>query len=385
MKTIVYIGGDLPDKDASALRIMANAKALREYGYNVVLVGFNIDNNKHEQKCFEGLESYLLPYPNSFRSWLDDLISIKFYVDIINKQKDVIAVICYNFHAIPLLRLINYGKRNGIKVLADCTEWHTVFHLHGIKKIVKWLDIQARIKLIQFRTDGNIVISKYFESYYEKVKTIVVPPLIDKKADKWKPVDSNDSDAKTIKMVYAGKMGIGKDQLSDCIAALYNLRQRSFRLDIVGISLEEYLAACPDHSRMIEELHDKILFHGRVEHAKAVDFVKRADFSILIREHNRKNDSGFPTKFPESVTCGTPVIATEFSDIKDYIVQYKLGVIVENIGQVETAFLNALSMDRTQIDTLKDSCRKNDCFDYRSYVKPLGDFITDIVGGECHE
>lgn len=38
--TILYIGGfELPDKNAAAQRVVANAKALRDLNYNVVFIG----------------------------------------------------------------------------------------------------------------------------------------------------------------------------------------------------------------------------------------------------------------------------------------------------------------------------------------------------------
>ena len=39
-KTLLYIGGfELPDKNAAAHRVLAISKALRDIGFNVILVG----------------------------------------------------------------------------------------------------------------------------------------------------------------------------------------------------------------------------------------------------------------------------------------------------------------------------------------------------------
>lgn len=380
MKTIVYIGGELPDKDASALRVISNAKALRAYGYRVILIGFSKEIHKRSKERFDDFESYLLPYPVSFSNWLSDLISIKSYLAIINNIGKVDSIICYNFHAIPLWKLIRYGKKNNIRIVADCTEWHTVYHLHGVKRIIKKADIQLRVKKIQFLTDGNIVISSFFNDYYKGCKNCIIPPLVDKYDTKWSQTEYSPHHA--TKLVYAGKMGIGKDQLSTCIEALYNLRGYKFALDIVGITLSEYVEFYPEHSNMIKSLGDKLSFHGRVDHVTAINYVKNADFSILVREHNRKNDSGFPTKLPESITCGTPVIATNFSDIKEYIQKNNLGVVVEDISQVETAFEAALQMDQCEIQLLKKNCIENSSFDYRTHISCLGEFMKKIIDGE---
>ncbi len=380
MKTIVYIGGELPDKDASALRILSNAKALRDYGYRVILIGFSKEIDELNRCVFCDFESYLLPYPVSFSNWLSDLLSIKSYLAILTHLDKIDSIICYNFHAIPLWKLIRYGKKNNIRILADCTEWHTVFHLHGMKKLIKKADIELRIRKIHFLTDGIIVISSYFNNFYKGCDNCIIPPLVDKQDGKWSQIDSP-SHCET-KLVYAGKMGIGKDQLCVCIEALYQLKDYKFILDIVGISLSEYLENYPEHDTMIESLGEKIKFHGRVEHTEAVNYVKHADFSILVRDHNRKNDSGFPTKFPESITCGTPVIATDFSDVKYYITKYRLGIVVEDVSQVKEAFETALQMERNEVDILKQNCINNDTFDYRSYTALLGNYLENIIDGE---
>lgn len=378
MKTIVYIGGELPDKDASALRIIGNAKALRDYGYNVVLIGQSKEIKDVVKTEFYGFVVFLVPFPSTRKEWMKDLVSIKCYTSIIEMVGTVDAIVCYNFHAVVLSKMIKYGRKRLIPVIADCTEWHTVYHLRGLKKVVKWADIQARMRYVQFRTDGNIVISHYFDQYYRNCNNIIVPPLVDKTDIKWKAIPDSHN-PKDITFVYAGKVGIGKDALCDCIRSLYRTKDNRFQLNIIGVSKEEYLAQFSDDSNMLKELDGQIFFHGRVQHNVAVDFVKQADFSILVREHSKKNDSGFPTKFPESIACGTPVIATDFSDIKDYIVRYNLGIIVESITQVESAFLKAMNMDREQINELKRNCQLNNAFDYHSFIIPLGDFFQKLI------
>ncbi len=75
-KTIIYVGGfELPDKNAAAQRVLANAKIFRDLGYNVVLVGIDKSLSqdtliKNTQVSVSGFESWALPYPNDKKNGL---------------------------------------------------------------------------------------------------------------------------------------------------------------------------------------------------------------------------------------------------------------------------------------------------------------------------
>lgn len=378
-KTIVYIGGELPDKEASALRIMANAKALRDYGFKVCLIGQRdgLQENTVIKECYEGMNAFLLPNPNSIRSWIGELININNFVEIISNEQNVCAVIMYNPHAIVFEKMKKYCKTRNIKLIADCTEWHTVYHLSGIKKYVKLFDITRRIKVSQKKADGLIAISSFFESFYRRYcKTIIVPPLVDLKANKWKMTAYDNN--KTKRFVYAGRMGIGKDSLNSCVRAFENFLDRDFVMDVVGISIDEYTSQFPDDVEFIKKLGDRIIFHGMMPHEEALEYVKNASFSFLIRENNRKNSSGFPTKFVESIGCGTPVIASDFSDVRFYVEKYNLGIMIDSVENISMGIEEALDMEMSEYLNMRNSCIDTKEFDYRSYSKKLGDFILEL-------
>ena len=63
-KYILYlVGFELPDKNAAAQRVMANAKLLREMEFDVSFIGISkdIDNSPH---ILEGFASNPVPYPS---------------------------------------------------------------------------------------------------------------------------------------------------------------------------------------------------------------------------------------------------------------------------------------------------------------------------------
>lgn len=375
--TIIYIGGELPDKDASALRILANCKALREDGYNVVIISPSSDKERvlRQTETVCGFPVYYYHLPRTTNEWFRELMSIREYQDVITSLQNVIGVICYNHHGISLIRLTRWLHRKGIKVYSDCTEWHTVSHLPIIKRIVKWLDIIIRIKYAQKKTDGVISISRYFaEMYRPFTKVTIVPPLIDIHDPIWK----KDLEVNAIRTFsYTGRMGISKDLLSMCINVFYELcEDYDFRFKILGCTKDEYLERNPEDDSKLNKLGEKISFKGYASHSAAVALTKSSDFSVLIREHNRKNDSGFPTKLTESVACGTPVIATDFSDVKKYILENKIGIMIEG-DCLKQALTRAIQMPEKEIIKYKESCRNCQVFDYRNYIEIFEAFLSN--------
>ena len=135
----------------------------------------------------------------------------------------------------------------------------------------------------------------------------------------------------------------------------------------------------PDHDNIIADVSDKINFHGRKPHQETLSFVKAADFSFLIRPSTRKNNAGFPTKFGESIACGTPVIASHFSDVAPIVENYSLGILVEDseTDSIKKGLEKVFAMSRDEIKQLKEHCLACKLFDYRTYSDRLGKFIEE--------
>lgn len=379
MKTIVYIGGEFPDKDASALRILSNCKSIRENGYNVVVISPTKDHDKIAlgKEQYQGFDVYYYAYPQTSKQWFKDLYTIEPFVKVIDNLDSAHGIICYNHHALSLLSLIRYYHRKNIKVYADTTEWHTTNHLPFIKRIIKECNTRLRILYAQKKTDGIIAISKFFAELYKKHNNvIIVPPLIDTAEKKWK-CDKTKPEVRTFS--YTGRVGIGKDQLNYCIEAFHSICNKyQFRFNIIGCSKDEYLRQFPEDASMIADLGDKIYFKGYCSHLEAVEVTKYSDFSFLIRECNRKVDSGFPTKLGESVACGTPVLATDFSNVKDYIEKYNIGIMIDK-DKIEEAIVKIINMNDDDLQRLKLSCISCKAFDYRNYANSFQNFLKTPI------
>lgn len=370
-KTIIYIGGfEFPDKNAAALRVLGNAQVLKTLGYSVVFI--DIDRNTKQSVLntkneIFGFVRYSMKYTNK------RLVSIKDFKEVWNiYKKYVCAVIAYNFPGIALNKLQQFCNCQNIKIIADCTEWYGAQGNNIVKKAIKGLDSYIRMNLVQPKLDGMIAISRYLEEFYkDKLPTICVPPLVDITEAKWRKEEIQPHCK--VRIIYAGSPGRDKDKINLIIEALSRL-DAEFEFMVIGISTEEYLEYYPQDKPILKKMKEKLCFTGRIPHNQVLHYIKQADFSMFYRNITRVTMAGFPTKFSESVSCGTPVITNSTSNLDEYLHEGINGFwITENIEES----LKRIFQQKEQLFLMKKNV---DCllFDYRNYIESIRKWLEKI-------
>ncbi len=361
MKKILYIGGfELPDKNAAAQRVMANAKLLREMGFDISFIGISKDI-KNAPRVVNGFASNPVQYPTNTKEWKHQIFTFVERKKIFEQHPDY--VVLYNFPAVASLRILRACHKHGIKVIHDLTEWESS-NGWSPSDIVRKIDINLRMYYCVKKMDGVIAISRYLYDYYkEDTHAILVPPTVDLRDSKFKRERGLISSLNLTKLVYAGSAGHGaeKDRLDFIIKEVNKVH--NVQLDIVGQTEEEFRESFGNNI----EINDNINFHGRVSHKEAIRFVCDADFQMLIRQDTLKNRAGFPTKLVESFSCCTPVIATVFSNICDYIIDGENGLLVTEEHPLEDVINKVVNMPVGEKVKMKEACRSFIGFDYRSY------------------
>jgi hypothetical protein len=99
-----------------------------------------------------------------------------------------------------------------------------------------------------------------------------------------------------------------------------------FHLDVVG--------AC---NRQTKEFLDErlsssaITLHGRLSWKETLGVVHNAAFSVVLRDPlDRRSNFGFPSKVPESLLVGTPILGNAFSDLSEHLEDGVNAVLVAN-------------------------------------------------------
>lgn len=387
--TIIYIGGfELPDKNAAAHRVLNNAKMFRDIGFSVVLIGINRRKKYFNQasintkSIIQGFDCYSVTYPTTVIQWYDYLSNINKYKEIFKLYPNLEVVICYDFQALALFKLYNYCRKIKTEFAVDCCEWYTIKGEKLIFKIAKGVDIFFRMRVIQKKISNLIVISHYLEKYYSKSENvIIIPPLVDTHDSKW---DEHNLivNEREVHIVYAGSPGRNKDKIDLIIQLLVEIDGNTkFVFDIIGITKEEYILNNDRNKNLINCTQSSVNFHGILSHIECIEYIKNADFSIFLRDESRLSAAGFPTKFVESITCGTPIITNKTSDLSDYLQEGKNGYFIdlkdhENMILKLTEILNS---DQSQRLFMKKFCKESKLFDYRNYIEITDNFLSKII------
>jgi glycosyltransferase involved in cell wall biosynthesis len=283
---------------------------------------------------------------------------------------------------------VSWCKKHRIAVFYDHVDWFEPNWHNPFRALVRIINYRILNKKVIPNCDGVICISDYLAEYHRKYhrKTVVVPPLSIETASNCTMVPKN-----AIQFIYAGTTSDvarptsqWKDRLDIMFEGLANAQnapgKRSFIVDVYGMSEEQYIMMFPEKERphgrnVLVSLKDKVRFHGLVDNKETMKATRRANFSLLIRDVKRSTMVGLPTKVSESISCGTPVICTDTSDLTTYIKNGDNGFICSHESYVDT-LKQVLSMTDEQLAAMKMNCSYNPFF-FMNYKDRLISFLSE--------
>ncbi|MGO4547610.1 glycosyltransferase [Paenibacillus sp. 2TAB23] len=401
---VLYVGNfSFPNGNAAGKRVLANGKIMQKMGREVVFIGMSkevtdslpLKNTKTE---YEGFTYYNFPYPKSNLDWVNYNKTYKKLVDLLESEElldGLDLVIYYGSPSLSLfnMKLMRYCKERDIRIVADCVDWLIVKSNNILFNLIKWADNTYQKAYLNKRTDGIITISKYLSDYYrgKGCNTVIIPPLSTFiKKDMLQERTTND--AGQVIIMYAGlPFRIGsrvvdpsymKDRIDKTILLLWKAKKSgcSFIFNVYGFTRDDYIKSIPSQEEYVNYLGLNIVFHGFKNNDEIVGFVEKSDFTILIRDVNRATMAGFPTKISESISCGTPVITNQTSDLKDYIVEGENGYFL-NMDNVDDSFsrlVKILKLERHKIISMKNYCNENNIFYFSHFENDLKTFFNLI-------
>lgn len=386
--TVLYIGNyEFPTGNAAGKRVLGNACALRDYGFRVISLGVSQKGVSSRyattKEVYEGIEFYQAKYSDgkerlTVNKTFGEFIS---FIKEIGISNELNTIIMYGSLSIALwnVGVVKWCRANNIKVIGDYVDWLNPITKNIFFNIFKRIDIQIMMRYVSRITDGNIVISEYLRKHI-KNKNIVVPPLCQHKYIPTKVANT---------VIYAGspfRINVRnqnpfhfKDRIDKMIHIMYDLHSKGFEFlfAIYGFTKEELLAVvrANERKRLEEMLNDaggKIQFFGRVSSDVTEAAVSKAQFTLLIRNHNRVSNAGFSTKIAEAISFGTLVLTNNTSDVASYIKDGKNGIIISDDVQIASK----------QIGDVFTSSQEGvavslpDTFLYKNYTRAIGDFIA---------
>lgn len=388
---IAYVGPfPFPWGQAGSRRMCGVALSLAEAGHRVV-VGSGDLLPMVEVDLYQGEISGLVRYiglsesPPKSASFIKKAMQIFWSwgsktVDWLDLQETKPShVLVYGGGAPYMLRLLPWCKRHGIPLVADVVEWYDPRQMSG--GIFGPFNISAKLALrfLYPRANGIIAISQLLADYYEAkgCQVVRVPPTVDIAQLEVGAGVPRASNGKMI-LVYAGTPG-KKDILRNIIEAVASVDPLGVhvKLLVIGPSLpqvEEMMGGV--------ELPVSIEVVGRVEQSLVADYIKSSDFSVLLREPLRFANAGFPTKFVESMSNGTPVIANLTSDLGLYLHDGVEGLVCKDCSTAALVAVlkRALLLSPSELSAMRLAARHQAerSFDFRVYAKHLSNFLEHL-------
>lgn len=397
MKKIIYIGNfSFPNGNAAGTRVLGISYLLRELGYELVIIGTDdsLPNNSRLEntgKIYDGFKYYNFPYPLGITGWLSYSKRYQEFKSLF-KNEEVFAVISYGSPALTFFAnaLRKWGNKNKTMYLVDCHDWFDSNNGSLLHRGVKYLDNTYEKLHLNIKADGVIAISTFLAKFYIRhgCKTVVIPPLVH--SDTYKNLELG-SVCTAKQLIYVGipfpvdgrkvLENSYKDRLDKVIVALSKLNEINFIFSIYGITESQYLFVIPEHKKLLNELNGKVVFHGKISNDIAIKKIAASDFTLLFRDVNRMTSAGFPTKFVESISCGTPIITTKTSDLQDYLVEGDNGFFVDmnNEELLSNKLKYILGLEKEKITQMKRFCITSELFSYQKYKSLMFEFLNSIV------
>lgn len=233
--------------------------------------------------------------------------------------------------------------------------------------------------------DQVIVISELLERHFVRQgrPTLVVPPQVDR-ADYADPAPPALGDG--LRLLYAGSAG-AKDQLAvvlEGIRLLPPADRARVHLVIAGITRERVGQLSDLDEAGLADLDDQVSFLGRVSRDRVFAELRRAHFSVLVRPPLGYAEAGFPSKVPESLAAGCPVLLNLTSDLRRYLVDGREGIVLDGAApeDVRLGIERALRLDDPAWRAMSRAAReRSHCFDYRAWRPVVSDFVTGVGRG----
>lgn len=375
--------GFLPESNAVACRQQAFAHMIKASGYTPVLIGINKNLSWHEYKkeVFNDVECYSIKYASSLSEKLFDSFAIKktflkIFEDIGIERIKCFIMQDYQFNTMHMLN--KFCRKNKIAFVADLMDWFTPTRDYTLgKNIFKTIDMFFRANFLYPFLNNKIFISSKFYNRFKNDKRngIIIPCTC---TDSSKETASDTPLHDSIKITFAGEPGLRfqKEKLDWVVKALYECNN-TIEMNIIGITKDDFILRSGDIGK---HLTDYIHFYGRLPRSECLAIIKNSDFSIIVRQSNNLTNYGFSSKICESFACGIPVIATDTSDNKKYIIDGVTGYVCNpDYDSIKLLLHQIDQLDRASIVEMHNNLRENNPLSPENYMECFSAFIENLI------
>ena len=362
--TIVYFGIIQHEYNNAMCRHSIGIKKLIEkLGYRAIIIGVSKNVSKGTFRTIKE-NTFAVREPNNIWEKIKECISsedIERVLKHIGTQR-IESIIMADFRYLPMKRIDKLCERNSIKFVVDIMDYF-VFD-SGIVSRLKKIDCDLRMKYFYPRVPRRIYIcSSYNELIGSGIHTAVIPGVT------WDKHLHRPEGKNKIVLTFLGRPGIRceKERIDWVIRAIneLNVKER-FIVLLGGFDKSEFVENNPGLRQYIS---DNIHFLGRISAEECLKVLDESDFSLVIRPNNKLSKYGLSTKIGESFSRSIPVLTTDTSDNKKYVIDGKSGYVCDcSYDAVKEVILKIANAKHADIVTMKKYIYDNNPLDYYNYI-----------------
>ena len=364
MKKILYVGQIGIEGSASCTHVQNRARFFTNIGYNVYGLSECPKNKNDKVNNTDFIKYiYMKPFPGKGKirgvGWVaDQFLGFHTYNAIIKAVKDILPdiIILYELNSIVVEeRIRRYCERHNIRLIIEVTEWMEVENRKEIatRGIVWQKDIQKRY--IDKKCGNIIAISEFLYEHYRNqgCNVIRLPALVYDFADKDQVFRVRDVvKLHQVRLVFAGTTDF-KDYLEPILKAIRKMNDAEIKIifDVVGPSPDaiESMLECSSPTQY------GINCYGRLSHENTLSIVRKADFSVLMRENKRYAKAGVSTKFVEAMSLAVPSICTAVGGTDAFVSDGVDGFLIKDnsVYEILDKLELIVNMDSSEILQMK--------------------------------
>lgn len=380
---LIITANKYPEGDAGAVRQHSFAKIFKTLGFTPIVIGIG-QYTGFKTAEYDGVKYYSVRYfsKSLFFRLLGRLLFSYHVKKILSffPKKEIKGILIVSGGEGLFCYIKSFSQKNGITLFHDSVEWYSASEFkNGEKNRAYIANNNLNTKIID-KSCKVFAISLYLCDYFKSkgISVLRVPVIMDVnkiRYDKTEPTD-------VIKIVYAGAIG-GKDNIAYVLKAIEQLdvlTKKKIRFYIIGSTQKQYEAL---FEKIDSELtKESVVFVGRVARSVVLDYLKDADFTILLRpDGERYAKAGFPTKVVESLASGTPVICNYTSDLNMYLKDGENAIIVKECSAdaCKQALQRVVNLSCEERSVMRNKARKTSVlyFDWSLFIEPIKKFVCE--------
>jgi glycosyltransferase involved in cell wall biosynthesis len=307
----------------------------------------------------------------------------KIYLLLVSKKYD--SVLFYGRSAFHFFPAVVIARINSINIFYDMVEWFPprAFRL-GLLNPFFWDDWLGR-HLPLLGCKGVISITTFIADRYARynISTFILPSIFDFSiSDKLSPFHlerGNIEDGFIVSYAGSCKLDDGFDILLEsiriCVLQSCPVFLRVIGTDGLSGTAKFYRKVCEQD----ETLKDRVLFLGRVNDKEYYDLLYLSDCLTLPRPNSQVTQAAFPTRLPEFLSTGRPVLTTNVPDISRYLIpEVHAEIVPANSAESLANGIVRLCKDRNRSEKmgLMGYQQALKVFNYKSYIDNLAVFLS---------